>query len=87
MAKYGSVTVNTGLRIGNCLGNCGNQDNANLANITLEKISTALLKPWANVPVIIGSPGITADSENDRDLDNMVLDEGNGDSRRVDLNL
>jgi hypothetical protein len=59
-ARYGSVTVNTGLRIGNCLGSCGNQLSATLKIRMLEKREKPLETPWKRTAVAALSPGMTA---------------------------
>ena len=59
-ARYGSVTVNTGLSIGNCLGSCGNQLSATLKMRMLEKREKPLARPWTRTAVAALSPGRTA---------------------------
>ena len=58
--RYGSVTVNTGLRIGNCCGSCGNQDRAILNTMTLLNKENALAIPPKMTAFPTALPGITA---------------------------
>ena len=58
--RYGSVTVNTGLKIGNCLGSCGNHDRAILNTIILLNNENALAIPPKITAFPTALPGITA---------------------------